>query len=55
MLAAVVEEPGRLVVKEVEKPVPGPQQFLIRVLASSICNATDKHMLEGIFDGYHDH
>lgn len=55
MLAAVVEEPGRLVVKEVEKPVPGPQQFLIRVLASSICNATDNHILEGIFDGYHDH
>lgn len=54
MLAAVVEEPGRLVVKEVEKPVPGPQQFLIRVLASSICNATDNHILEGIFDGYHD-
>lgn len=55
MLAAVVEQPGKLVVKEVERPVPNSQQFLIRVLASSICNATDNHILEGIFDGYHDH
>ena len=55
MLAAVVEKPGQLVVKEVEKPKPGPQQFLIKTLASSICNATDNHILEGIFDGYHDH
>lgn len=55
MLAAVVEKPGQLVVKDVEKPKPGPQQFLIKTLASSICNATDNHILEGIFDGYHDH
>ena len=55
MLAAVVEKPGQLVVKEVDKPKPGPQQFLIKTLASSICNATDNHIAEGIFDGYHDH
>lgn len=54
MLAAVVEKPGELVIKEVEKPVPGPRQFIIKVLASSICNATDNHILEGIFDGAHD-
>lgn len=54
MLAAVVERPGELVIKEVERPVPGPRQFLIKVLASSICNATDNHILEGIFDGAHD-
>ena len=33
MLAAVVEKPGQLVIKEVEKPKPGPQQFLIKTLA----------------------
>lgn len=55
MLAAVVEKPEELVIKEVEKPTPGPRQFIIRVLAASICNATDNHILEGIFDGYHDH
>lgn len=55
MLAAVVEEPKKLVVKEIETPHPGPQQFLIRTLAASICNATDNHIYEGIFDGSHDH
>lgn len=54
MLAAVVERPGELIIKEMERPVPGPRQFLIKVLASSICNATDNHILEGIFDGSHD-
>ena len=54
MLAAVVKRPGELVIEQVEKPKPGPGQFLIKVLASSICNATDNHILEGIFDGNHD-
>ncbi|HJB92076.1 MAG TPA: alcohol dehydrogenase catalytic domain-containing protein [Candidatus Eisenbergiella merdigallinarum] len=54
MLAAVVKRPGELVIEQVEKPVPGPRQFLIKTLAASICNATDNHILEGIFDGYHD-
>lgn len=54
MLAAIIEKPGRLVIKEVEKPKPGRNQFLIRVLASSICNATDNHIAAGIFDGFHD-
>ena len=42
MLAAVVKRPGELVIEQVEKPKPGPGQFLIKVLASSICNATDR-------------
>lgn len=54
MLAAVVEKPGKLVIRQVEKPVAGPRQFIIRTLAASVCNATDNHILEGIFDGYHD-
>ena len=54
MLAAVVKRPGELVIEEVERPKPGPGQFLIRTLAASICNATDNHILEGIFDGNHD-
>lgn len=55
MWAAVVERPGELVIKEIEKPKAGPGEFIIKVLASSICNATDNHIVEGIFDGYHDH
>jgi threonine dehydrogenase-like Zn-dependent dehydrogenase len=54
MLAAVVEKPGKLVIKDIPKPVPGPKQFVIKTLASSICNATDNHIVEGIFEGYHD-
>lgn len=55
MLAAVVKKPGELVIEQVEKPEPKSRQFVIRTLAASICNATDNHILEGIFDGYHDH
>ncbi|MBQ8305844.1 MAG: alcohol dehydrogenase catalytic domain-containing protein [Blautia sp.] len=54
MYAVVVEEPGKLTVKEIERPRPAPTQFIIKTLAASICNATDNHILEGIFDGYHD-
>lgn len=54
MLAAVVKRPGELVIEQVERPKPGPGQFLIKTLAASICNATDNHILEGIFDGNHD-
>ncbi len=55
MLAAVVEKPGTLVVKEVDKPVIDDDQVLIKVHAGSICNATENHIYHGIFDGYHDH
>lgn len=54
MLAAVVKKPGELVIEEIERPKPGPRQFIIKTLAASICNATDNHILEGIFDGSHD-
>ena len=55
MWAAVVEQPGRLVIEQIAVPRPGPGEFVIRTLASSICNATDNHIVKGIFDGYHDH
>ncbi len=55
MLAAVVEQPGKLVVKDVPMPEMTPDHVLVRVQAASICNATDNHILHGIFDGYHDY
>ncbi|MCL2099379.1 MAG: alcohol dehydrogenase catalytic domain-containing protein [Oscillospiraceae bacterium] len=55
MLAAVVEKPGKLVVKDVPKPEIDDNSYLIKVEAASICNATDNHIVEGIFDGSHDH
>lgn len=55
MLAAVVEKPGTLVIKEVTKPEINDDSFLIKVEAASICNATDNHIVQGIFEGYHNH
>lgn len=55
MLAAIVEKPYEFAIKEIPRPSAGPGQVVIRTLASSICNATDNHIFEGIFDGYHDH
>ncbi|MHB1152968.1 MAG: zinc-dependent alcohol dehydrogenase [Eubacteriales bacterium] len=55
MRAAVVERPHVLVIKDIPEPIIGKDEFRIKVLASSICNATDNHIVEGIFDGYHDH
>lgn len=54
MLAAIVERPNQLVIKDIPRPTAGPGQVVIKTLASSICNATDNHILEGIFDGGHD-
>jgi len=55
MKAAVVEKPGVLVIKKVEDPRIGADEALLKVLASSICNATDNnHILHGIFEGFHD-
>jgi threonine dehydrogenase-like Zn-dependent dehydrogenase len=53
MLAAIVERPGSLVIKDIKRPVPKEGEFLVRVEAASICNATDNHILQGIFDGHH--
>ncbi|MGE5550461.1 MAG: zinc-dependent alcohol dehydrogenase [Bacteroidota bacterium] len=54
MKAAVVEKPGILVVKEVPDPKNNADEVLLKVLSSSICNATDNHILHGKFEGNHD-
>ena len=54
MRAAVVEQPGVLKIKEVETPKINSRQILIKIQVASICNATDNHILHGIFEGYHD-
>lgn len=55
MKAAVVERPGVLVVKEVDTPEISGDEVLLKVQAASICNATDNHILHGVFEGYHDY
>ena len=55
MKAAVIERPGRLIVKEVPRPVCGENEIVIKVRSASICNSTDHHIFEGTFTGYHDY
>ena len=54
MRAAVVEKPGKLIIKEMEIPKPKDDEVLVKVSSASICNATDGHIYHGIFDGFHD-
>jgi L-iditol 2-dehydrogenase len=47
MKAAIVEAPGRLVVRDLTAPVPGPYEALTEQLYGSICAATDRHLIAG--------
>lgn len=49
MKAAVVEEPGVLVVREVPEPVQGPYDALCDILYCATCTATDRHIIQGDF------
>lgn len=54
MKAAVVTKPGEIVVKDLPTPQITDDDVLVRVISGSICNATDFHILNGTFEGYHD-
>lgn len=49
MLAAVVEKPGVLAVREVPMPTCTETQCLVKILACGICNSTDRKILDGHF------
>lgn len=46
MRAARLHAPGRMLVEEVPRPVPGPHDLLVRVEACGICGS-DRHMFKG--------
>jgi len=46
MKAVVIEEPGKVAVKRLDDPTPGPTEAVIEVEACGICG-TDIHVLEG--------
>ena len=48
MKAMRLESIGNLFVREIETPVPGPDDLLVRVEACGICG-TDRHLLHGEF------
>lgn len=49
MKAAVVERPGRLVVRDLPDPVPGDYDALCRLEYGATCTGTDSHLIEGSF------
>jgi len=49
MKAAVVEGPNQLVVRDVPMPTMGPYDALVRIEACSICNSTDRKIVERQF------
>ncbi|MFI5261065.1 MAG: zinc-binding dehydrogenase [Candidatus Limnocylindrales bacterium] len=51
MEALVVLEPGRLEIRAVPIPTPGPDEVLARVRAVSICG-TDAHLVRGDYPGF---
>lgn len=50
MRAAKIEQPGQMKVIEMDCPEPGPDEVLIRVMASGICG-TDIHIFRGEYLG----
>ncbi len=48
MKAVRLERVGRLVMRDVPRPVPGPGDLLVRVEACGVCG-TDRHLLRGEF------
>lgn len=49
MLAASVERPGELVVREAPVPTITETECLVEILACAICNSTDHKLLQGSF------
>lgn len=55
MRAAIVKRPGELVLEDTPKPEPRDKEVLVKVRTASICNAVDRHILEGTATGYLNH
>jgi 2-desacetyl-2-hydroxyethyl bacteriochlorophyllide A dehydrogenase len=49
MRAAIVERPGRLVVRDVPEPDIGPYEARCEILYGAICTGTDRHVIDGSF------
>ena len=47
MKGAVVAEPGRLEIRELEVPAPGEYQVLCEHLYGAVCAGTDRHLIAG--------
>lgn len=48
---AIVEKPGKLVIREIAIPEPGDYDALCEILVGGTCPGTDLHIINGIFYG----
>jgi D-arabinose 1-dehydrogenase-like Zn-dependent alcohol dehydrogenase len=46
MKAAIVEEPGTLVVRDVPQPAMGDYDARCQLLFGAVCTGTDRHLVE---------
>jgi threonine dehydrogenase-like Zn-dependent dehydrogenase len=51
MLSVAVQEPGKTVLVEIPKPIPGAYEVLVKNEIAFICNATDRKLVNGHFPG----
>jgi NADPH:quinone reductase-like Zn-dependent oxidoreductase len=51
MFSIAVTEPGKLEIVQIPSPKPGPYEVLIHTEAASLCNATDRKLVDGKFPG----
>ncbi len=51
MKAVVVSSPGKVEIRDLPVPVPGPYQALVKTEAACLCNATDSKLVAGKFPG----
>lgn len=55
MLSVNVTEPGKLDLVDIPIPQPGPYEVRIRTELATLCNATDRKLIEGHFPGVDDY
>ncbi|MGE5222488.1 MAG: zinc-dependent alcohol dehydrogenase [Omnitrophica WOR_2 bacterium] len=51
MLAVAVTRPGELEIVDIPKPEPGPYEAVVKTQIASLCNSTDRKLIEGHFPG----
>ncbi len=51
MKAIIVEEAGKIAIRDIPEPVMGEYDALVEVVAGSLCNSTDTKILHGEFVG----
>jgi len=51
--ALIVESPGRLNLRNLDEPAPGPYEALVRIDACGFCGTTDREIIKGTQPSHH--